>query len=89
MDIDVMMDWMDGMENHSDCEGVSEAQKIKVAKLRLKGLALTWWKYVQDESASVGKKPMANWNEMVTKSRENFILEDYEIQLNKKRQGMK
>ena len=42
MDIDVLMDRIDGMENHFECEGVSEAQTIKVEKSRLRGLTLTW-----------------------------------------------
>ena len=27
MDIDAVMDWINVMENHFECEGVSEAQK--------------------------------------------------------------
>ena len=41
-----MMEWIEGMENHFECEGVIEAQKVKVAKLRLKGLVFTWWNYM-------------------------------------------
>lgn len=89
MDIDVVMNWIDGMENHFECEGLLEAQNIKVAKSRLRGSALTWWKYVQDERVRVGKKPTANWNAMVTKIRKNFLPKDYEIELHKRRQGLK
>ena len=60
MDIDAVMDWIDGMENHFECEGVSEEQKVKVVKSRLRGSALTRWKYVQDERISMGKTPIAN-----------------------------
>ena len=60
MDIDAGMDWIDNMENHLECDGVSEVQKFKVAKSRLRGLALTWWKYVQDERIRMGKTPIAN-----------------------------
>ena len=89
MDIDAVIDWIDGMENHFECEGVIEAQKVKVAKSRLRGSTLAWCKYVQDERISMGKKPLANWNSMVTKLRENFTPGDYEIKLHKRRQGLK
>lgn len=46
------------MENDFECEGVSEAQKVKFYKSRLRGSTLTWWKYVQDERISMGKTPI-------------------------------
>ena len=89
MDIDVVVDWVDVMENHFDCKGVTKAQKVKVSKSRLRGSTLEWWKYVQYERVSEGKKPISNWKAMVTKLRENFLPEDYKIQLHKMRQGLK
>ena len=68
---------------------MAEAQKVKVTKSRLRGSTITWWKYVQDERVSEGKKLIANWKAIVTKLRENFLPEDYEIQLHKRRQGLK
>ena len=61
MDSELVMEWIEGMENHFDCEGVTEAQKVKVAKSRLRGAALTWWKFIQEEREKEGKKPIANW----------------------------
>ena len=69
---------MDGMENYFECEGVSEEQKVKVVKSSLRGLVLTWWKYVQDERINMGKTPIANWKAMVTKVKENFVPKDFE-----------
>lgn len=89
MDINTIMEWIEGMENHFECEGVTEAQKVKVAKSRLSGAALTWWKYLQEERVSMGKLPIANWKAMVSKIKENYLLEDYEVQLHKKRQRLK
>lgn len=73
MDIDTVMEWIEGMENHFECEGVTEAQKVKVAKSRLRGAALTWWKYLQEERISMGKLPIANWKAMVSKIKENYL----------------
>ena len=89
MDTELVMEWIEGMENHFDCEGVTEAEKVKVAKSRLRGAALTWWKFLQEERKREGKKPIANWQAMVTKIKENYLPEDYEIQLHKKRQSLK
>ena len=47
MDTELVMEWIEGMENHFDCEGVTKAQKVKVAQSRLRGAALTWWKFLQ------------------------------------------
>ena len=50
---------------------------------QLKGRALTWWKFVQEERESERKKPIANWKEIVAKIKETYLLEDYEIQIHK------
>lgn len=89
METETVMEWIEGMENHFDCECVIEAQKVKVAKSRLRVSSLTYWKYMQDERVRMGRKPIANWNAMVTKVKENYLPEDYEVQLHRKRQGLK
>ena len=37
MDTELVMEWIEGMENHFDCEGISKAQKMKVSKSQLRG----------------------------------------------------
>lgn len=41
MDLDLIMEWIEGTKNHFECGGVSDAQKVKVAKSRSRGIALT------------------------------------------------
>lgn len=86
---EVVIEWIEGMENHFECDGISEAQKVKLAKSRLRGAALTWWKFVQEERQKEGKNPIATWKGMLAKVRETYIPKDYEIQLHKKRQNMR
>ena len=62
---------------------------MKVAKARLKVPSLTWCKLQQEEREKVKKKPIANWKAMVTKVKEHYLLEDYDIQLHKKRKILK
>ena len=89
MDLDFILDWIEGMENHFECKGVIEAQEVKVATSTLRGLALTWWKYVQGERVMQDKGPIANWKAMVMKIHEKFLIEDFVIQLHQRRQGLK
>lgn len=53
---EVVLDWIEGLENHFECDGITEAQRVKVSKERLRGHALTWWKFLQDEREKEGKK---------------------------------
>lgn len=62
---------------------------MKVAKSRLRGAALTWGKFIQDEREKEGKKPIATWKGMLSKIRETYIPKDYEIQLHRKRQNLR
>lgn len=89
MDPEVVMEWIEGLENHFECDGVTEAQKVKVAKSRLRGVALTWWKFIQDEHEKEGKRPISTWKGMLSKIREAYIPEDYEIQLHRRRQNLR
>lgn len=83
------MEWIAGVENHFECDGIIEAQKEKTTKSRLRGQALTWWKLLQEEREKEGKKIIVNWKTMVAKVKGNYMLEDYDIQLYKKRQNLK
>lgn len=49
MDFELVIEWIEGMENHFKSEGISKAQKVKFAKSRLRGKTLTWWKFLQEE----------------------------------------
>ena len=70
-------------------EDMKDGHKVKITKSRVKGSTLTWQKYMQDERVSMGKKPICNQNSMVTKVKENYLLEDYEIKFYRKRKGLK
>ena len=89
MEADLVMDWIEGMENHFECDGVTKAQKIKVAKSRLRGSTLTWWKFIQIEREKEGKQPISTWKGMVAKVKEAYLPKDYEIQLHKRRQSLR
>ena len=60
MDVEVVLEWTKSIENYFECEGTTKDQKVIFAKSKLKGQELTWWKFVQEERESEGKKPIAN-----------------------------
>ena len=70
------MEWIEGMENHLQCEGITLAQKVKA---RLRVATLIWWNFLQEEREKVNKKPISYWKAIVTKVKENYLPEDYEI----------
>ena len=73
MDPELAMEWIEGMENHFKCEGITKAQEVKIAKSRLRGATLTWWKYLQEEKEKMDKRLIANWKGMVTKVKEKYF----------------
>lgn len=89
MDVVIVLEWLESIENYFECEGTIEAQKVMFVKSRLKSQALTWWKVVQEERESEGKKPIANWKAMVEKIKKTYLPEDYEIHIYKPRQNLR
>ena len=89
MDPDSVVDWIDSIENHFECDGISEAQKVMVAKSRLRGSALTWWKFVQTEREKDGKGPIVTWKGMVSKVKQTYLPDDYEVQMHRRRQNLR
>ena len=89
MDVELVLEWIEPLENHFECEKVSESQEVKLAKSRMKGAALTWWNFVQEERVKEDKRNICSWKKMVSMIRETYLPEDYEIQLHQKRQNLR
>lgn len=73
VDPNLIMEWIEGMENHFECDGVFDAQNVKVARSRLRGIALTWWKFLQTEREKEGKGPITSQIGMVAKIKQAYI----------------
>ena len=73
MDVEVVLEWIESIENYFECEGTIEAQKVRFKKSRLKGQALTWWSFVQEARESEGKNPIAKWKGIVEKIKETYL----------------
>ncbi|XP_057822251.1 uncharacterized protein LOC131034698 [Cryptomeria japonica] len=77
------------MDTYFKNEDVPDDQMVKVAKTKLKGCALVWWNYEQDERRKRGNSNITSWDRMVEKLKGKFLLRDYEVQLFKKLQSLK
>ena len=60
MELDLVIDWIEGMESHFECNGVTKAQKVRVDKSILRGFALTWCKFNQVDMEKEGKKNISS-----------------------------
>lgn len=89
MDVDAIVDWIEALNNHFECENIAEKNKVKIAKSKLKGPTLTWWNFTQGEKVKEGKNMITSWERMCAKVRETYLLEDYEIQLHQRRQSLR
>ena len=89
MDAELVLEWIEALENHFECEKVPESQQVKLAKSRMKGAALTWWNFVQEERVKEDKRKICSWKKMVSMIRETYLPEDYEVQLHQKRQNLR
>lgn len=77
------------MDTYFESEEVPEDQKVKVAKTKLKGHALLWWDYEQEERRKKGKTSIISWDRMVEKIKGKILPRDYEAQMFKKLQSLK
>ena len=41
-DAELVLEWIEALENHFECEKVLESQQVKLAKSKIKGATLTW-----------------------------------------------
>ena len=60
-----------------------------MAKSRLRGSTLTWWKYLYEERKELDKRPIENWKTMTSKVKEQYLPNNYENQLHNKRKRLK
>lgn len=89
MDNEEVLDSIDALDNYFDFKEVLEDQKVKLAKTKLKGSALTWWNYTQLERLRRGKPKINTWDRMVAKVKAQFLPSDYEVQIFRRLQNLK
>ncbi|XP_059070715.1 uncharacterized protein LOC131860330 [Cryptomeria japonica] len=83
------MDWVEALENYFECDDTPESSKVKIAKSKMKGLALSWWNFLQNERVENNKVPITTWKKMLAEVKKQFVPEDYEVTLHKKLHNLK
>lgn len=89
LDSEEILDWIGALDNYFEYEYVPEEKRVNFSKKKLKGHALLWWDYVQDERRKKGKSKITSWDRMVTKLKCKFLHSDYNIQLFRRLQNLK
>jgi len=89
MNSEEVLDWINALDNYFEYKEMPKEQKVKLAKTKLKGLALTWWNYVQSERLRKGKEKISSWDWMVSKVKSQFLPKDYAIQTFKRLHNLK
>ena len=70
---DECMDWLEALDNHFECDKVPISQRFKLAIEKVKGPALSWWNFLQNEREDEGKDQINTWKRMKAKIKKKFI----------------
>lgn len=89
MEAKEVIDWIEALTNHFEYKEIPQDNRVKLAKARLKGFALTWWNYVQGERVKEGKSMITSWERMKAEVKAQFMPIDYEVQIYKKLQNLR
>ena len=83
------MELLEALENHFKQEEILANQRVKVEKSKLKVLALSWWKFLQNERVEQEKQPISTQKKMMVEIIKHFVPEDYEVRLHKRLHNLK
>ena len=83
------MDWIEALDNHFEFDSVPEAQRLKIAKAKMKGSSLSWWNFLQIERLDENKNAITTWKRMKLEVKRQFIPKDYEVLVHQKLQALR
>lgn len=84
-----LLDWIEALNNHIDYKEVAKEKRVNVARSILRGSILVWWNMMQEERIQIGKKKITSWERMKIRLKAQFLLGDYEVQIQKRLQNLK
>ncbi|XP_050387198.1 uncharacterized protein LOC126803432 [Argentina anserina] len=77
----VCLDWISDMDHYFDWYELSEARKVRFAKMKLVGKAREWWTGLERRLAKAGEEPVTEWDEMKERLKEKYVLLAYQQRL--------
>lgn len=72
-------EWIEAITNHFELNEVPKIDKVRIAKGKLRGSALSWWNYVQGERIKNNKNLISSWEVMKAKIKAQFLPVDHEV----------
>ncbi|XP_059070623.1 uncharacterized protein LOC131860256 [Cryptomeria japonica] len=89
MDSEEVLGWLDALDNYFEFEEMEEERKVKFAKTKLRGTALTWWTSFWNDRMARGLAKVSTWSRMKSLMKEQFLPSDYTIHVKRMRQNLK
>lgn len=77
MDADGFIEWFRIVERVFDYKHILEGKRVKLAALKLRKYASTWWASVCSKREKMGKEKVRTWEKMRKLLKQNFLLTYY------------
>ena len=81
-----VIEWIEAITNRFELNKVPKNDRLRIAKGKLRGSALSWWNYIQGERIQNNKSMISSWEVMKAKIKAQFLPADHEVQLFRKLQ---
>ncbi|CAL2257924.1 unnamed protein product [Prunus armeniaca] len=77
----IFLDWVQAMEDYFAWYNLTDAHKLRIAKMTLRGAARQYWNSMEEQLYQFGWPPVTLWDEMKLKLREQYVPTVYRQQL--------
>ncbi|CAL8155271.1 unnamed protein product [Prunus armeniaca] len=77
----IFLDWVQAMEDYFAWYNLTDAHKLCIAKMTLRGAARQYWNSMEEQLYQFGRPPVTLWDEMKLKLREQYVPTVYRQQL--------
>lgn len=77
----VFLDWLSDLDHYFEWYELSEARRVRFAKMKLVGKAKHWWINMERQIQRAGEEPITHWDEMKERLREKYVPLSYQERL--------
>ena len=89
MNHDAIADWVDALNSFFEFDEIPKNQRTRIAKSKLKGIALTWWNITQGDRVKNGKGQVTTWIKMEKFFKKAYVPKDYEVKIHRRRMNLR
>ncbi|CAL2237611.1 unnamed protein product [Prunus armeniaca] len=76
-----LLDWLATMDRYFEWHDMSEARRVRFAKIKLVGQAGLFWTNVETQLERAGEEPIIHWGEMKERLKQKYLPLSYEQSL--------